>query len=366
MQDTGMQFVDPEGPAFAQVALPVHLLGPDRLAAHHFLFRFAGRMPDAELARMRTQLADGLLFDLARVLDEVVGSGRTALTENEFTVVRALLLEAELDPEPAGRAGRIEALEPAPYTFARHRDPAESNPQDDALPLSVLDTADQLVAEAAAGIGEVIALWRVYRTSADGTVERVYLAETLRSADVVETVAELQYVLTELGENPPRVEVFREFDELTPYHEAALGSAVLVWTEQLVPARLARVFDGVNAGGPFFEPDHPRLEGAEREQVLAYLRGGVAVLDTPGMMDDVVEPDRVASVPVGFRSDGDWIWTDAVTHYLERYHLAPEPELTASALAATILSGSLNRFDHHRIRTALFAPVPAGETTDAG
>ncbi|MBD0671213.1 hypothetical protein [Streptomyces sp. CBMA156] len=95
--------------------------------------------------------------------------------------------------------------------------------------------------------------------------------------------------------------------------------------------RLAAVFDVVDpVTGPGFAADRPRLAaGAEREDVLRYLRAGAAVLLTPMLMDDVVDPDRRGVVPMGFRTDGRWIWTDTVTYYLEEYGLAPDPALLA-------------------------------------
>ncbi|MEV7027668.1 hypothetical protein [Kitasatospora sp. NPDC093558] len=99
--------------------------------------------------------------------------------------------------------------------------------------------------------------------------------------------------------------------------------------------RLAAVFDAVDpVTGPGFAPDRPRLaEGPARQAVLRYLRGGAAVLLTPMLTDDVVDPERRGVVPLGFRTDGQWIWTDTVTYYLETYGLAPEPDLLAHVRA---------------------------------
>ncbi|WP_215910175.1 hypothetical protein [Streptacidiphilus fuscans] len=95
--------------------------------------------------------------------------------------------------------------------------------------------------------------------------------------------------------------------------------------------RLAAVFDVVDPiTGPAFTDDHPVIED-ERELswLLDYLDAGVPILTTPTLMDDVVEPARGAVVPLNFRTDGEWIWTDTVNYYLEEYGLAPEPELLA-------------------------------------
>ncbi|WP_414945463.1 hypothetical protein [Amycolatopsis sp. cmx-11-32] len=92
---------------------------------------------------------------------------------------------------------------------------------------------------------------------------------------------------------------------------------------------LARVFDLIDpATGPGFAPGHPRVDDEEeRRALVAYLSGGTPVLVTPTLMDDVVDPARKAVVPSNFLTDGEWIWTDTVTYYLEHHGLAPEPGL---------------------------------------
>ncbi|MBB4926040.1 hypothetical protein [Kitasatospora kifunensis] len=95
--------------------------------------------------------------------------------------------------------------------------------------------------------------------------------------------------------------------------------------------QLAAVFDKVDpVTGPAFEEDHPRLaDGPERAAVADYLRSGPHVLMTPMLMDDVLDPERRGVVPMSFRTDGEWIWTDTITYYLDEYGLAPERGLLA-------------------------------------
>jgi hypothetical protein len=95
--------------------------------------------------------------------------------------------------------------------------------------------------------------------------------------------------------------------------------------------RLAAVFDQVDpVAGPSFSPTRVRLpQGADRTAVAAYLRAGTPVLVTPMLARDVVEPERGGVVPMGFRTDGEWIWTDTVSYYLEEHGISPEPGLLA-------------------------------------
>ena len=184
---------------------------------------------------------------------------------------------------------------------------------------------------------------------------------------MVELVAEMQYALDEFGERPSPVEVFAAGAGLAPYHEAAIAAATLVWADPPeTVVDLARVFDGANAGGPFFSPDHPRLEGDGRERLLAYLRAGEALLSTTNTMDDVVDRGQGAVVPLNYRSDGRWIWTDAVAYYLDRHHLAPDPGLTAHVLGAPARPAPLGWLGRHRALAALAAPADWEPVWSAG
>ncbi|MER7848114.1 hypothetical protein ABTZ03_29700 [Kitasatospora sp. NPDC096077] len=95
--------------------------------------------------------------------------------------------------------------------------------------------------------------------------------------------------------------------------------------------RLAAVFDLVDpVAGPGFSPDHELVrDPAERDALAGYLNAGAEVLVTPALMDDIFDTSRRATVPMNYRTDGEWIWTDTVAYYLEEYDLAPEPGLLA-------------------------------------
>jgi hypothetical protein len=94
---------------------------------------------------------------------------------------------------------------------------------------------------------------------------------------------------------------------------------------------LARVFDFADpVTGPGFEPGHRVItDQAERDRLLGYLRGGEMVMTSTARMHDVLDPEKGEVVPMTFRTDGTWIWTDTVVYYLDRHGLAPDPQLTA-------------------------------------
>ncbi|WP_185922040.1 hypothetical protein [Streptomyces sp. WAC06614] len=106
-------------------------------------------------------------------------------------------------------------------------------------------------------------------------------------------------------------------------------------TPELTPPtphfRTAAVFDLVHPEtGPGFAEDHPVVEDlALRALLLERLAAGLPVLLSPALMHDVRNPAAGAVVPLNFRTDGAWIWTDTIAYYLEAYGLAPEPELLA-------------------------------------
>ncbi len=334
---------------------------PARADLHALLLALAGRIPDEILAEMRGCLADGEEAELAALLATALEPGWLALTEAEAALIEALLAACDADPVLADRAPRLGEPPVPPYRFGDQYEiaiPPGGEARQDAV--------DEAAVEAGERVGGLIALWRVYRHAHEGPARRVYLAETEAQADLLELVAETQYALTEASEDTPRVEMFAEGTPLPPYHAAALDGATLIWAASDTGVRLARAFDGADAdAGPFFRPDHARLDGADSERVLAYLRSGEPILDAPGAMDDVVEPG--GAVPAGFRSDGRWVWPDAVTYYLERHRLAPEPDLVAHALAAPDgPSDPLNRLTRHRVLTTLFAPTGGEPAWQAG
>ncbi|MEU9834370.1 hypothetical protein AB0D67_22820 [Streptosporangium sp. NPDC048047] len=100
--------------------------------------------------------------------------------------------------------------------------------------------------------------------------------------------------------------------------------------------RLARVFDGVGEdGAPYFAPGHPVVDDpAEREGLAAYLEAGTPILSTTGLDADRVRPERGTVVPLSFRTDGAWIWTDTVAYYLRVHGIRPDPDLCAHIDAA--------------------------------
>ncbi|PWW60304.1 glycohydrolase toxin TNT-related protein [Actinokineospora spheciospongiae] len=97
------------------------------------------------------------------------------------------------------------------------------------------------------------------------------------------------------------------------------------------PPELVRLFDGVDDEGlPTWY--RPVLGELEREAVLAYLEGAPLVLPARGTTRDALGTEDV--VPVGFHTDGRFVWPSAVAYYLRAHGVPPVPPLVERIRAA--------------------------------
>lgn len=89
------------------------------------------------------------------------------------------------------------------------------------------------------------------------------------------------------------------------------------------PLRTAEVFD--DRGNPITE--RAEIGHAEADRVAEYLDKAPVVLAARSYDNDRLDPQRTASVPMTFHTDGSWIWPGAVGYYLRQHGVAPEPDL---------------------------------------
>jgi len=89
---------------------------------------------------------------------------------------------------------------------------------------------------------------------------------------------------------------------------------------------IARVFDAESpSGSPWFSPNRLRVaEPQHRERLASYLEGGRLVLRATGRAVDPLEPALGPVVPLGYRTDGTWVWQEALAYYLRARGVAPE------------------------------------------
>lgn len=90
--------------------------------------------------------------------------------------------------------------------------------------------------------------------------------------------------------------------------------------------RIARVFAGADP-----VPGDPReswlSDPEERQRITAYLRAGPPILMTTALQPDRLDPEHGKAVGASYRTDGLWIWSDALTYYVRVHGLAPEDDL---------------------------------------
>lgn len=91
--------------------------------------------------------------------------------------------------------------------------------------------------------------------------------------------------------------------------------------------KVARLWSHLEGGVPVLDPTLGVAdEKLPKDEILRFLEGGSGVLRAPGLTEDWLSPDRAAVVPVGFRTDGSWLWSAELAFYLRRHGVVPEPD----------------------------------------
>ena len=309
-------------------------------ACHWALLRLAGAAPDDLLTQCRQWLAQGRVVDVARAIAHAAASHRVGFAPDEIEVLSGLLVNAG-DERPRLPAESAGADDDHPgYGFAASRALMELNPKGSeqvtasalaaaASPEDVIDTA---ALTAASAEPDVLAVWRAWRfppASPFPPPQRVFVVETGREADLCAVTGRIQEALAFAGETKPQVESYPIHADLPEYQQYARLGGGLIWARTPDPGvQIAAVFDSFDeAGDPFFAPDHPRLDQPDAELVMRYLNLGQELLLSAAAVPDVVDPARGSVVPMGLRTDGFWIWSDASVHYLRQYGLMPDAGL---------------------------------------
>lgn len=347
-----------------------------RSGLHHLLLSLAGQLPVEVLARARESLAAGEVVATAAA---VAGASADLMGVSVSEAQAALLREVLTGHPSADALEDIEVSDEPPmpvhqFSPAGPGDlPAGSPPLMQTLDLtssarSVVrpDSADAAVIAVVSGVPGAKGLWRSWRYDPIGgdTPVRVYLVELSNVPEIADDrlpalAAEAQSALAAVHPAPVQVEVFQSGVEIPPYHQYARMWSALVWAST-APAviQLARVFDRADPlTGPAFDQDHPIIgDPEERRRILDHLEAGLVLMATESRMDDVVSPDRIEAVPLNFRTDGRWIWTDAVAYYLAEHHLAPDAELLDHITSSGTSPVELDSVGVHRALAYLQAP----------
>ncbi|GIM83518.1 hypothetical protein Sar04_12670 [Salinispora arenicola] len=346
---------------------------------HRLLLRMAGYAPDHAIVEARYALAKGQIVDVTRAVASVAANAGLFLAEEEVDLIAAV------DPERAGvlssgmGQGRQQrtsfTFHPAlgeDSTFTPQATPPLLDLTDAPPEIvgALTDEMDRAATETLSQVPGVTALWRAWRLGVPSgigrTPARVFVLAADVPADYLPVVTAMaQQELGTVGAPQTLVEVFAPGDELPAYQMQARGSAALLWTAaEAYPIAVSPVFDGVDAAaGPWFAPDHPLLDGVEQERVAAFLDSGWAVLTTTRRENDVVEPNRGVVVPMSYRTDGVWVWTDTVTYYLRAHGLAPAAALLDHIRCIDYRTPEVDEVAEHRVLAALFRPAAPSPAT---
>lgn len=343
------------------------MIYPDAVAAqlHCVLLRAAGWLPDEVLADARTRLAGGRLGEVAASIAFAGARTVLPLTEHDLDLVEDVLRAEDLNTDGAARI-ELTTVDRLPvWRIVADLDADEHDATPDP------GTVDEALLAALAGEPIARGAWRAWRLPAEDVPypppAPIYVVETDGHGDLPALADRLARVVAAAGLAPPLVEVTAPDMDVPDYQRMARSAGHLLWTAEPAPEiGVALVFDSVAPEiGPSFAPDHPLLtDVADREDVLAYLRSGTELFTTMATLDDVVEPDRGPVVPMSFRTDGVWVWSDATTYYLDEYLLAPDSRLLAHIRGSDRPQRRVDAVALHHARVALATP-PEPEDADA-
>ncbi|MEV0128424.1 hypothetical protein AB0H83_08150 [Dactylosporangium sp. NPDC050688] len=344
-------------------------------ALHSLLLRLAGHLPDPVLTAARDRLAAGLRGEAVRAVAFEALAQPLPLAYDEIDLLRAELrtgapggggdpaLAAALDEvrgerhpapwlfqstlatEPTTRPATAPARGSAPKPASKRArfgpDPALARPLDlTGADEEELDPVDRALVAFARDTAGVRALWRAWRMPAGShawhaPVRVVVLAVTPAAGHLPALAGAVRAVLAAAGDHNGQAEVYRASRDMLHrlyYQTLARCCGALLWADRPpAPVAVAPVFDGADeAGIPWFAPSRPVVaDPGARLWLLRALRAAPVLVWSSSGMTDVLAPHTGAVVPRHLRSDGTWVWSDAVAFYLEQYGLAPDPRLAA-------------------------------------
>ncbi|HEY0697171.1 MAG TPA: hypothetical protein VGD43_05105, partial [Micromonospora sp.] len=310
---------------------------------HALLLRLAGSLPDRVLTDARDALAAGRRLDVVQAVAFEVVSQPLQLDADEIAALREELALGGGDVD-LGLA--LEELRgerpPAPWQFLSDLPTTQDDlalmvlPQDrTADPVDLLDPVDRALVAAASADPAVRAVWRAWRLPSTARPwqdpVRVVVVSVEDAMDSLPAAsAQLRQVMVEAGDAEAQVEVCWAGVDAPYYQTLARSSGALLWAARpAAPVTTARLFDGVDpVRGPWFASNRPVVsDPTERDDLLAALSGGMVIAWSSAAMPDILAPDRGDVVPMHLRTDGTWLWSEAVGYYLEHYGLAPDPQL---------------------------------------
>ncbi len=344
------------------------------MACHWLLLRLAGAVPDDLTSQCRRWVAAGDTSAAGRAIAFAVLSQHIRLSDAEIDLLAELLGAADLDTSALSMLEVLDS-EPMPkYSFApglADVDPGTRLPAADDRPgIPVIeaepdDDVDRALLASIESSSAIRAVWRVWRYPGDGAPwpppKRMYVVEADEGAAHAAVAATLGSVVEEAGDPHPQIEVYPVHGSVPSYQRLARAAGALIWARDPDPGlRLAVVYDDADERGPGTTGGHAAVAEPEATKLIEYLRGGEPLLLTTARMPDLVDPSRGTVVPINFRTDGHWIWSDASIYYLEQYGLSPDLDLIEHIERLRFVSPEVDGAAIHRALAALHDP-PADE-----
>ncbi|GAA2565617.1 hypothetical protein GCM10010435_43030 [Winogradskya consettensis] len=306
----------------APVAAQLHLL----------LLRAAGRLPDDTVADLRFTLADGRFEMCAAALVDAFD-----MTADEIAVLAAVLpagtalpapVDGPADPTPATPFIPVppDALEMYQGFVPPLLDVSGDDDQTDVYDDIVLEALDP---------SETSGVWRGWRVR-DDSFTRIYVVESdVAPEELPGVAAAARQALIDAGDLTSQVEVYRGDMPLPAYQWAARAGSALIWAPYPTPEIRFAELEG---------PGSAPLDGDERAAALEYLRE--ATLMTPGV-----------------RTDGRWVWPDAIADRLADQGVLGDPALLEHLRETGYLLWQADAVAVHRALAAL-QRVGAGTVVD--
>ncbi|GLL08158.1 hypothetical protein [Dactylosporangium matsuzakiense] len=317
---------DPPGWPPARPAVPQDVPA----ALHRLVNRLEDALPDPVVATVRQLIASGQAAQAAGWLGLIVTEGRPALSPVERDVLSACL-------DLTGHVERADAVRQLPMAGPRRPGnqvrigPGDDGPDELAVWTPAMVDAD--VATLLASTPGVLAAWRAGRQPAvpagQDPARSVYLVECAGDEGMAAVLA-AWYGAGGRGGQDPFVVTFPSMDAHPLMVPFVSGEVHPPWHADVMTAGLLVYAAGVpgelGVASMVVDDESPRLPPREAAALVARLAAGRVF----GRLNDAasaVLADAAApgAVPLTLRTDGRWIWADAIVYYLSRYGMPPDP-----------------------------------------
>ena len=90
------------------------------------------------------------------------------------------------------------------------------------------------------------------------------------------------------------------------------------------------------------QKDGANIPDEMHQKIVRYLKSGVTLTWSPGFSEDLLSPGKIIGSDTTL-SDGEWIWPNSLTYYVESYHIGLPQEFLKTMEANGYRVGFLRR-----------------------